>query len=116
MVEDKNKNNMSNNLKKGDNVIVFDRYNPLVKFKEDVITSSGTKYIFVYGYNGLKFYKDTLCSEYMGLEIFPGTKEEFFKYIENETKKLEFVRQIEHKLRNLSYDKILKIKEIVDEQ
>lgn len=107
---------MKNNLKQGDNVIVFNRYNPLETYKEDVILSSGSKNIFVAGHRTLKFYKDTLCSEFMGLEIFPGTKEEFLKYIENETKRLEIVRQLEYSLRNLSYDKILKIKEIVDEQ
>lgn len=107
---------MNNKLKQGDNVIVFDRYKPLEKYREDVIVSSGSKNIFVAGHKNLKFYKDTLCSEFMGLEIFPGTKEEFLKYIENETKRLEIVRQLEHSLRNLSYDKILRIKEIVDEK
>ena len=107
---------MKENIKKGDKVIVFNDYKPLENYHVDTIESAGRKNIFVNRHRNLKFYTETLCSETMGLRIFPGTEEEFIIHIKNEEKKKEIIRDIEHRLRFLSYEKILKIKEIVDEQ
>lgn len=77
---------MTDKIKKGDVVTVYDYYarTPKVITETKVATSGKTWITTEYG--RMKYHTHSLHSEYMGLALFLGTKEECEQYLERREK------------------------------
>lgn len=85
---------MTNKIKKGDVVTVYDDYSRTPKvIKETKVASSGKIWITT-ECDKMKYYTHSLHSEYMGHALFLGTKEECENFLERREKVRMMAREL----------------------
>ena len=85
---------MTEKIKKGDVVTVYDDYSRTPKvIAETKVASSGKTWITT-EHDKMKYYTHSLRSEYLGHALFSGTKEECEKYLERHEKIKMMAREL----------------------
>jgi len=106
---------MDKKIKKGDPIVIYDAYankGTGNQARETIVASAGSKWI-VPEVGQVKFNAETLYGEWGGCRLFLGNMKEFEEWNSKERLRKDMIREIEHRLDDVTYEQALAIMQII---